>query len=212
MFRKLCGESSLKNIVLVTNMWNEDPQNVNEAREKELSGKFFKPALDKGAQMVRHQNTAQSAHDIVRRIMNNHPLVLQIQRELVDERKEIIDTAAGESLNQELKELTRRHQAELREVQEEMKQALWAKDEEMRQELEEAKRELQEKLKEIKKATERMSTNYAVEKERMVAKMKVMEQEAKRARDQTNSEHDRRLAVHVGRPQATPVYARPLRR
>ena len=180
-------------------MWNQDPQDINEAREKELSSKFFKPALDKGAQMVRHQNTTQSAHDIVRRIMNNHPVALQIQRELVDEHKDIIDTAAGESINQELKELVRRHQAELKELLGEMMEALRAKDEEMKQELEKVKRDLQEKIKETEKAVERMVTNYAAEKERTEAKMKEMEQEAKRARERAEAEYNWRLAVHVGR-------------
>ena len=53
IFRELCGETSLKNVVLVTNMWNEVSRYVGEAREKELASDFLKPALDKGAKMVR---------------------------------------------------------------------------------------------------------------------------------------------------------------
>ena len=207
MFRKLCGESTLKNVVLVTNMWEVEPQHINEAREKELSSKFFKPTLDKGAQMVRHHNTPESAHEIVRMIMKNHPVVLQIQRELVDERKEIIDTAAGESINQELKELVKRHQAELKEVRDEMDQALRAKDEQLRRELEGMRRDMEEKIKEIEKAMERMATSFAAEKERM----RVMEQEAKQARERTNSEYNRRSPIRTTRFQAT-AYASPLRR
>ena len=94
MFRKLCGESTLKNVILVTNMWTRDSQDTDEAREKELSNRFFKPALDKGAQMARHHNTTQSAHAIVRKIVKNHPVTLQIQRELVDERGGVVHTTA----------------------------------------------------------------------------------------------------------------------
>ena len=179
MFRKLCGESTLKNVILVTNMWTRDPQDINEARERELSSKFLKTALDLGAQMVRHRDTIQSAHDIVRRIMKNQPVVLQIQRELVDERKSIINTAAGESVSNELKELIRRHQAELNDVREEMKQALEAKDEAMKQVLENTKRDLQEKVEKIEKASEGLVANYAAEKERMRARMEEMVREAK---------------------------------
>ena len=93
MFRKICGESTLKNVVLVTNTCKEDSQDINEAREKELSDYFFRPALDKGAQIVRHYDTPESAHDIIRGIMKNHPAMLQIQREFVDEHKDIINTA-----------------------------------------------------------------------------------------------------------------------
>ena len=85
MFRKLCNEATLKNVVLVTNIWEEDSQAVKEARKTDLSGEFFKSALDKGAQMVLHDNTTQSAHDIIRKIIVNHPVPLQIQRELAAE-------------------------------------------------------------------------------------------------------------------------------
>ena len=58
-------------------------------------------------------------------------IVLQIQQELVDEPKDIADTAAGDSIDSELKEQIRRHRAELKDLREEMKQALEAKDDEM---------------------------------------------------------------------------------
>ena len=74
--------------------------------------------------MIRHHNTAQSAQDIILTVMKNRPVVLQIQRELVDEHKDIVDTAAGETVNQELNEQIRRHQIELKEVQEQMMQTL----------------------------------------------------------------------------------------
>jgi len=65
MFRKLCGDDTLKNIVIVTNMWGEVGQAKGQMREAELKNKFFKPTLDKGAQMLRHDNTVESAHNIL---------------------------------------------------------------------------------------------------------------------------------------------------
>ena len=143
MFRRLCGDSALKNVVLVTNMWGEVSGNTGETRERELSNKFFKPALDKGAQMARHHNTVESAHSIIRRIVANRPVALLIQEELVDEHKSIVDTVAGEAVNRELNELVRRLRGELKIVQEEMMEALGRRDEETRQELEEEKRRLE---------------------------------------------------------------------
>ena len=184
-FRKLCGESVLQNTVLVTNMWKEDSQDIGEAREKELSDNFFKPALDKGAQMVRHHNTTESAQNILRMIIRNHPVALQIQRELVDEGKDIIDTAAGESLNVELKALISKHQVELEYLRGDMMQALKEKDEEARRELEKAKGDLEEVLGKIKEDTEKMVASYAAEKQRMEAEMIEMER--------AEAEHDRNL-------------------
>ena len=194
MFRELCGDTTLKNVVLVTNMWGEASRDVGEAREKELIGNFFKPVLDKGAQIVRHYNTAQSAHDVILRIMRNHPLVLQIQRELVDEHKDILDTAAGEAVNRELNEQIRRHQAEMKAVREEMMQALKEKDEEARKELEEETRKLQQQMENIKRDSEGMAANYAAEKERMEAKMREMGQEARRERQRVEDECNRQMA------------------
>ena len=194
MFRELCGDTTLKNVILVTNRWGEVSRDIGEAREDELTSDFFKPVLDKGAQMARHHNTAQSAHDIIRRIMKNRPVALQIQRELVDEHKDIVDTAAGGVINQELKEQIRKHQVELRMVQEEMVQAMKEKDEETRRELEEESRKLQEEMERIKKDSEGMAANYTEEKERMEAKMKQMEREAKRERERTEVEYNRQMA------------------
>ena len=161
-------------------MWGIEPQNINEARERELSSKFFRPALDQGAQMVRHYNTTQSAQDVIRRIMGNQAVTLQIQRELVDERKDITDTAAGGGIKTELQEQIKQHQAELQGIREEMMQALKEKDEEMRRGLEEERRILEEWMKKITKDLERMAADYAAEKERMEARMVEMEQKHER--------------------------------
>ena len=146
-FRDLCGDTTLKNVVVVTNMWGDVSPEDGAVHESELFSVFFKPAFEKGAQMARHYNTAQSAHEIIRRIMMNHPVVLQIQRELVDEHRGIIDTSAGQAVNRELDELARRHQVELESVENEMKQALEGGDEETRQELEDRAKALREQMK-----------------------------------------------------------------
>ena len=195
MFRELCGDMTLKSVVLVTNMWTRDPRDINEAREIELSTKFFKKVLDKGAQMTRHHDTAKSAHDIIRKIFSNHklPVVLQIQRELVDERKGIVETSAGKAVSQELVEQAKRHQAELEKVEKAMRRAMDEKNEEMRQELDEERRNLLGQVKRIEKESREMAANYAVEKERMETKMREMEREAKEERERAEAQYKQQL-------------------
>ena len=200
MFRKLCGDAALRNVVLVTNMWGEVSRDAGETREKELFSNFFKLALFKGARMDRHHNTVQSAHDIIRRVMVNRPVVLRIQRELVDECKNVVSTAAGEAVNRELNEQIRRRRAELKEVLEEMEQAKKEKDEETREELEEETKRLRERMEEITKDSEGMTANYAAEKERMGARVKEMEREAKKG-EWEEAERKRRLDDHIRRLQ-----------
>jgi hypothetical protein len=179
MFRELCGDSTLKNVILVTNMWGDVPQDVGEAREEELTTNFFKSALDKGAQLARNHNTIQSVHDIIRRIIKNRPAVLQIQRELVDEGKNITDTAAGEAINKELSEYIRRHRAEMKALQEEMAQALKDKDEETRQELEEETRKLQAQIDRAKTDSASMASRYEEEKRRMEETIRQVQEQAR---------------------------------
>lgn len=122
MFRELCGDTALQNVVIVTNMWSEVSFNVGEAREKQLKSReiFFKPALDKGAQIRRHDNTSMSAQGIVRCVVSKDPLALRIQQELVDERKDIAETTAGAEIGRELHEQAMRYQAERRRLQDEL--------------------------------------------------------------------------------------------
>ena len=151
MFRELCGDSTLKNVVLITNKWGEVSPEDGQDLENKLSSKIFKPVLEKAAQMVRHHSTVESAHDIIRMIIKNHPVVLQIQREPVDERKAVVDTAAGDAVNKQINALIRKHQMEMEKVREEMLQAMKEKDEVTRRELEEERRKMQEMMEEFKK-------------------------------------------------------------
>ena len=169
MFRELCGDSTLKNVVLITNKWGEVSSEDGQDRENKLSSKFFKPVLDKGAQMVRHHNTVESAHDIIRMIIKNHPVALRIQREPVDEQKTIVDTATGD-VNKEVNALIRKHQMEMEKVREEMLQAMKEKDEVTRRELEEERRKMQEMMEGFKKQeAEKNDTSPSRTRETMYA-------------------------------------------
>ena len=188
MFRDLCGEKTLKNVVLVTNKWDMVPPEVSEAHEDELSSSSFKPALEKGARMVRYHNTTQSTHDVLRVIMGKPPVALQMEQELVDEHRDIINKAIGGAINQKLNEQAKQHQDELKRLQEGMVQALKEKDEETRMELEEERERLQELVENAKKASEGMAANYAAEKERVEARAMEVEREAMEERERAKAE------------------------
>ena len=119
IFRKLCGEDTLKNVVIATNRWEDVALNVGEAREKELMEKedFFKPAIDKGAQIHRHYNTPGSATAILGALIGNQPLPLLIQTEMINEGKSLLATAAGGDLHHELQEEMRRYKEEMQRMQ-----------------------------------------------------------------------------------------------
>ncbi|KAJ2935876.1 hypothetical protein H1R20_g1217, partial [Candolleomyces eurysporus] len=116
IFRELCGDYYLRNVIIMSNMWSRLSSEVEgHRRVTELAGldDFFKPAIAKGAAMMHHmQDTVESAHMVIRQILKNHPIALRIQEEIVDQGKSINETGAGMAVDEELAQLT--HQCELK--------------------------------------------------------------------------------------------------
>ncbi|KAF5327319.1 hypothetical protein D9619_004266 [Psilocybe cf. subviscida] len=195
MFRQLCGESTLKNVVIVTNMWSAVSEDIGIARETELASEdiFFKPVLDKGAQILRHSNTPASAHAIIARIIANHPLPLQIQRELVDQKMDIGQTAAGEELNRELNIQLQKHRNELRALQEEMREAIREKDEETRRELEIETRKLQVEMTRVQNDSQKLASEYSEEKHKLEKRMQELSEAARQETERRNAEYNQQM-------------------
>ena len=160
MFRKLCGDNALRNVVIVTNMWGEVNPEVGKRRETELRDNFFKPLLDMGARMIRHENTLPSAEIVIRLILGNHPLPLRIQEELVKEKKIISETSAGEELNRVIKAQIDKHQEDMRILRDEMTQAMKDKDEEVKRRLDVEMKELEKKVESLQKDRDKLSSDY----------------------------------------------------
>ena len=177
-------------------MWDEVSLDVGEARSYRLYRNLFKTVIYKGARMVRHHNTVESAHDVVRMLAANRPMVLQIQRELVDEGKRIVDTAAGEVINREPDGQTRRHQAELKRLREEMVQ-LREEEEEMRRELEEERKGLQERMEAMEQG-ERTKAEYR--RQFVGLNLRLQDVTNPSTAGRTNSEPQDRVAAAVTMP------------
>lgn len=167
MFRHLCGDSALANVAIVTNMWGQVSKETGEAREAELANKdkFFKPLLERSARLLRHDNTLSSAQAIVDSLVHNPPRPLRIQKELVDEGKDVSQTAAGEELNRELAEQAKRNLQELEAVQKEMEEAIRENDGETRKELEIEQRKLQMEISRVQSESRNLATGFLRRKE-----------------------------------------------
>jgi len=182
-------------VILVTNMWGEVLHEAGEARERELASNFFKPALDKGARMVRHYNTEQSAHDVIRNIMNNHPVVLQIQNELVNEHKDVANTAAGAAITKDLKEEEERYQADLKKAQEEMARALREREEETKRKMEEERRRVEEEMRRVREEEEARARARQQEMMRAEREARRLEERERMKRQRAEEEHRRQMVL-----------------
>ncbi|CAE6472296.1 unnamed protein product, partial [Rhizoctonia solani] len=126
ILRGLCGQDTLSNVLIVTNMWSDPPTAKEIHNEKQLreNPKFFQPAIAAGARMVRRpQKDSNSAHDIIRMLLDKPPVVMKIQRQIVDERTGFYATDAAMVLGEELAQMEQRHLQEIEEVKEELRLA-----------------------------------------------------------------------------------------
>ncbi|CUA66942.1 hypothetical protein RSOLAG22IIIB_02849 [Rhizoctonia solani] len=122
LFTALCGESALSSAVYVTNMWPNPPTADDLYREAELKDHVFKASIDKGARMARHDNTRNSAHNIIRMLLGRDRVITRLQRQLVDENVPLIETDAGK-LIEDLKSKLLKKQKEMDEWKVEREQA-----------------------------------------------------------------------------------------
>ena len=132
----MCGEKALRNVTIMTNMWGKVISEVGIDREEELASNFFKPALDNGARLLRHSDTIESAHEVIRIVLQNRRVSLQIQEEMVNDWKQVSETAAGKQLRRELDKQAGKRLTQLRELQDMLNQTE-AGDRDTREELKE---------------------------------------------------------------------------
>ena len=167
-FYDLCGKSTLENVIIVTNMWDDVSWDVGEARESELITNFFKPTLDEDAQLVRYHIREQSkARNIIQRITQNTPIILGDRGEFL-----------GQAVNRELDELIRRHQYELEAVREEMIQAFRDRDEQVQREIEEMAARHDEEKRRMRTEMERMVALHDEARRAMETEVRRMQERA----------------------------------
>ena len=106
MFGELCGDNAVKKVVLVTTMWDKVQQETGVRREKELSDNYWKKMMDHGTSIARFLNSADSARKIVEIILKQHETeVLLLQEEIVDLKRALNETQAGQTLYSDLQRL-----------------------------------------------------------------------------------------------------------
>lgn len=163
MLRKLCGDDALRNVVIVTTMWARTSEEEGHRREQQLrtDSLFFKELLEQGAQMKRHYNTSSTAQEILQLILPNPTVILRIQREIVDEHKSLLHTAAGADLSRELEELRMIHGRSIADLKRDIEEAQEARDRKWHDELEKERAEKEKKLRETQEALERLMEPFS---------------------------------------------------
>ncbi|KAH7908669.1 kinase-like domain-containing protein, partial [Hygrophoropsis aurantiaca] len=94
MFEELCGAGALQNVVLTTTMWDDVAKDVGVRREIQLQTQFWGAAMAYGCRSTRFSYTFQSAWEIVGMFDDVVPQALQLQTQIVDEKKPLHETSA----------------------------------------------------------------------------------------------------------------------
>lgn len=203
MFKKLCGENYFQNVVLATTMWERLSSKADGLRNEEqlkANRDWWGGMLAKGSRMFQHYDSAGSAREIVGYLVKSSPTVLRIQEEMVDERRELVDTLAGREVEKDLHELRAKCVEEMKALRDEQAEALKERDETMLAELRRQEKLMKERIEASDKARKDLQVNFerlARENEaKYLGIMKNMREENRRVREEAKQERER-LAVEA---------------
>ncbi|KAK7682497.1 hypothetical protein QCA50_014297 [Cerrena zonata] len=166
VFRHLCGDDSLSNVAIVTNMWENVEPALGIAREKELASEetMFAPLITRGARMFRHDGSRTSALTVLDKLLVKIPIPLLIQKELVDEGRDITDTSAAREIDRELAKARQKYREELASIKARIEEALREDDPETRQENEQDYEEVRRRLNAAEATLTNLSPYFAKER------------------------------------------------
>ncbi|KAF3924855.1 hypothetical protein ABW21_db0204643 [Orbilia brochopaga] len=119
-FQNLVGETSLKNVVLVTTHWNRYFKGAQILRETELRTTFWASMLARGSQILRHSGSRKSALNIVKMLLDREPVVIRIVEQTVKDRLPVGQTDAGTVVADGLRDLEGKLVYNIASVNEEM--------------------------------------------------------------------------------------------
>ena len=127
MFRKLCGDENLRNVILATTKWEITPQSDAILRERELCSDqgFWGLMISNGSKVRRFADTEASARSLVQELLNtgSDGFTPKIQREVVEEGKSLWQTDAGAFIEEALARQARIHMEEMKSLVEEQERA-----------------------------------------------------------------------------------------
>ena len=145
VFKKICGEDALKNVLLVTSRWNEVDATLGADRERQLREKFWAFMIGRGSNISRFHGDEDSAQVLASQLLCKDPIVLELQRELVDEGKNLDETVAGSFVSGDLDRLKKKYEQELADL-EKLKQELRDSDRKMKRDIQRQMAEEQARL------------------------------------------------------------------
>jgi len=124
MFQSLCGEDFYSNVVLATSFWSEVSEADGAARLSQLEEEFWGDMVQKGARTVRLPDEPERCLELLLELARagNAQKSLLIQRQMVDEGRDVDDTDAAVSTPwlRERYAIIKQHQKKVEELKREL--------------------------------------------------------------------------------------------
>ena len=165
LFKMICGPDAFSHVIIVTTMWSDlSNKTMGEERVRERINKrdFWNDMIDKGAQVAPHDNTKQSAINIVRQLVGKTPVPLQMQTELEKGNGTLLSTSVGKQLQADLNEDTAKILAELKKTNEDLVRNAQVSKEELEAEIQELRKMLNIQKLQQEKLEKKSVSNFLV--------------------------------------------------
>jgi hypothetical protein len=123
LFRQLVGDEALGNVVLATTQWSkvkEEDWPTALSREQQLRDQYWRDMLGKNSMTTRFEGNKASAEGIIAQLICKSHVVLQLQKELVDQKKSLGKTAAGSLLKPKVDLKLRDSKADVKRLRKEL--------------------------------------------------------------------------------------------
>jgi hypothetical protein len=113
LLQTILGENAYKRVIIGTTMWddlkNDDGRFTQRMQGRLEEGEVWSEMHSKGATILRHHNNKESAHGIVRQIIQKSEVEdggveLQLQKELIDVRGKVSKTTVGREVKRHIKD------------------------------------------------------------------------------------------------------------
>ena len=133
MFKNLCGEEALKNVLLTTTQWaNVNPAD-GQAREDNLRDEgLWGGLISRGATLQKFHGTRESGLELIHKLMSNTPKPLDIQDQIVEKRMTLFETDAGKCINEELIAQEKKFKEEVESLEKQLQEAMKTVSDEIR--------------------------------------------------------------------------------
>ena len=174
MFKELCGDNGLPSVVLATTFWSKDEKELHTDRENQLATQpeYWSIMIAKGSRMFRHDQDQRSAVAIVEHLLAlRRPTVLAIQRQLIDDKKTLDQTSAGQILQVQTEWQRLAFEKELQDIKIDMRVAIETKNRETEEELKVYREEVQSKLARIEKDGFKLQADSEALQRQLVAEL-----------------------------------------